>query len=187
MGYYSVSSWSANGLLYNVIGARPVAITFHLLRHLAPREAYALHNFYATAPVLNSPLQLLPAQLRLRDVCLKVTSPQVSLSSSWTGRSMSPTVLSCCCVAFSMCDQAILIWPWFVFSRGSLLLTLPIHVFPLVLIFNPPCAEIRRSYIVSFPSDQKETKLQRGETIYNQQDYLVSVFKQVWDRALVLF
>ena len=36
-----------------------------------------MHNFSPTSPVLGDPLQLFPAQSRLRDVCLKVTPPGV--------------------------------------------------------------------------------------------------------------
>ena len=36
-----------------------------------------MHNFSPTSPVLGDRLQLSPAQPRLRDVCLKVTSPGV--------------------------------------------------------------------------------------------------------------
>ena len=36
-----------------------------------------MHNFSPKSPVLGDPLQLFPAQPRLRDVCLKVTSPGV--------------------------------------------------------------------------------------------------------------
>ena len=36
-----------------------------------------MHNFSPTSPVLGDSLQLFPAQSRLRDVCLKVTSPCV--------------------------------------------------------------------------------------------------------------
>ena len=44
----------------------------YLLRPLAPPGAQATHNFFPTPPVLGDSLQLLPAQPRLRDVCLKV-------------------------------------------------------------------------------------------------------------------
>ena len=40
-----------------------------------------MHNFSPTSPVLGDLLQLLPAQTRLRDVCLKVMSPGVF----WSG------------------------------------------------------------------------------------------------------
>ena len=36
-----------------------------------------MHNISPTSPVLGDPLQLFPAQPRLRDVCLKVTPPGV--------------------------------------------------------------------------------------------------------------
>ena len=36
-----------------------------------------MHNISPTSPVLGDPLQLFPAQPRLRDVCLKVTLPGV--------------------------------------------------------------------------------------------------------------
>ena len=36
-----------------------------------------MHNISPTSPVLSDPLQLFPAQPRLRDVCLKVTPPGV--------------------------------------------------------------------------------------------------------------
>ena len=36
-----------------------------------------MHNISPTSPVLSDPLQLLPAQSCLRDVCLKVTWPGV--------------------------------------------------------------------------------------------------------------
>ena len=36
-----------------------------------------MHNISPTSPVLGDPLQLFPAQSRLRDVCLKVTPPGV--------------------------------------------------------------------------------------------------------------
>ena len=36
-----------------------------------------MHNISPTSPVLGDPLQLFPDQPRLRDVCLKVTSPGV--------------------------------------------------------------------------------------------------------------
>ena len=36
-----------------------------------------MHNISPTSPVLGDRLQLLPAQPRLRDVCLKVTTPGV--------------------------------------------------------------------------------------------------------------
>ena len=36
-----------------------------------------MHNISPTSPVLGDPLQLFPAQPRLHDVCLKVTSPGV--------------------------------------------------------------------------------------------------------------
>ncbi len=36
-----------------------------------------MHNISPTSPVLGNPLQLLPAQSCLRDVCLKVTLPGV--------------------------------------------------------------------------------------------------------------
>ena len=39
-----------------------------------------MHNFSPTSPVLGDPLQLFPAQPRLRDICVKVTSPGVFLS-----------------------------------------------------------------------------------------------------------
>ena len=48
-----------------------------------------MHNISPTSPVLGDPLQLFPAQPRLRDVCLKVTppgvfrSPPLSLALSW--------------------------------------------------------------------------------------------------------
>ena len=36
-----------------------------------------MHNISPTSPVLGDPLQLFPAQPRLRDVCLKLTPPDV--------------------------------------------------------------------------------------------------------------
>ena len=44
---------------------------------MAPPGAYVMHNFSPTSSVLGDPLQLFPAQPRLRDVCLKITSPGV--------------------------------------------------------------------------------------------------------------
>ena len=41
-----------------------------------------MHNISPTSPVLGDPLQLFPAQPRLRDVCLKVTPPGVFRSPS---------------------------------------------------------------------------------------------------------
>ena len=47
-----------------------MCILTYLPRPLAPPGAYAMLNFSPTSPVLGDPLQLLPAQPRLCDVCL---------------------------------------------------------------------------------------------------------------------
>ena len=49
-----------------------------------------MHYFYPTYPVLDDPLQLFPAQPRLRDVCINVTSPGVFRSPPL---SLAPRVL----------------------------------------------------------------------------------------------
>ena len=56
-----------------------------------------MHDISPTYPVLGDPLQLFPAQPRLRDVCLKVTPPgvfSVSPSFACPEGSMSRTVFN---------------------------------------------------------------------------------------------
>ena len=67
---------------------------YYLLRLLVPPSKLtqddALHIFSPKSPVLDDPLQLLPAQPRLRDVCLKVTLPSVFGHPSFSCTKDSP-------------------------------------------------------------------------------------------------
>ena len=51
-----------------------------------------MHNFSPTSPVLGDPLPLLPAELRLRDVCIKVSHLSLALRVPHQGLSRNVAV-----------------------------------------------------------------------------------------------
>ena len=101
-----------------------------------------MHNLSPTSPVLGDPLQLLPAQPHLRDVCLKFTPPGVFRSPPLSLALRVPRQGMSCNVAVWLSQgvakpspsslKSISMWTWLVVFQRSLLLTLSIHCIPKI-------------------------------------------------------